>query len=141
MAKDHVYPKFTKDQRSTFPYWFWHWLAFNRTAKEWGVWKFHHLFHDIEKPFMKLFMDYKSVQAWHRTHNKHHLEYRYPEKRNWEDMIIDWECSCLTKVASPLNAIEEANKKLDDQSMSYDEYKQFIEVWGRMVKGKYINQK
>lgn len=131
------YPKFTKEQRSTFPYWFWHWLAFNRTAMEWKVWKIHHIFHDIEKPFLRLFFPYKTVQKWHRTHNPHHLEYRKPEKRNWEDMVIDWECSGLTKVACPYNAIEEANIKLEDKSMSYHDYQTFVSTWGRMCRNKH----
>ena len=126
------YPKFTKEQRSTFPYWFWHWVAFNRTAKEWGVWRFHHIFHDIEKPFLRLFFPYKTVQKWHRTHNSHHLEYKHPNRRNWKDMVIDWECSSLTKVACPYNAIEEANIKLHDGSMSYPDYQKFVRVWRTM---------
>lgn len=130
------YPKFTKEQRSTFPYWFWHWLAFNRTAMEWKVWKIHHLFHDIEKPFLRLFFPYKTVQKWHRTHNSHHLEYRKPEKRNWVDMVIDWECSSLTKEACPYHAIEEANIKLEDKTMSYPDYQKFISTWRNMVKHK-----
>ena len=132
--KDIQYRKFTKEQRSTSPYWFWHWLAFNRTAKAWGVWKFHHRFHDIEKPFLRLFLPYKKVQTIHRKHNKHHLEYQYPEKRNWEDLIIDWECSGLTKIASPLNAIEEANYKFKNNEMTQDDYNKFLEVWHRMTK-------
>lgn len=131
------YPKFTKEQRSTFPYWFWHWVAFNRTAREWHVWKFHHLFHDIEKPFLRLILPYKKVQELHRRNNSHHLEYKYPEHRNWEDMVIDWECSGLTKVACPRNAIEEANFKLEEGSMSYNDYQIFISVWRIMVKNKH----
>lgn len=134
--KKRIYHKFTKDQRSSFPYWFWHWLAFNDVAKEWGVWKVHHLFHDIEKPFLRLFFPYKTVQKWHRTHNSHHLEYRKPENRNWVDMVIDWECSGLTKTACPYNAIEEAEIKLDDGSMSYPDYCIFIGTWCKMIQNK-----
>ena len=125
------YPKFTKDQRSSFPYWFWHWKAFNDTARKLGVWKFHHLFHDIEKPFLRLFMGYKSVQEIHRKHNPHHLE--YPGEKNWLDMYIDWECSRLTKVSSPRNAIEEANYKLGEGSMSYEDYCKFMSVASKIV--------
>jgi hypothetical protein len=127
-----TYKKFTKEQRSTFPYWFWHWLAFNDVARELHVWKFHHIFHDIEKPFLRLIFPYKKVQKWHRTHNKHHLEYRRPELRNWVDMIIDWEASGRTKYACPRNAFEEANFKLKEGSMSLADYNEFIKVWNEL---------
>lgn len=52
-------------------------------------------------------------------------------------MVIDWECSGLTKVACPRNAIEEANFKLEEGSMTYDDYKTFIAEWNRMVKNKH----
>lgn len=139
--KERNYPKFTKDQRSTFPYWFWHWLAFNDVAREWGVWQFHHLFHDIEKPWLRLIFPYKTVQKWHRTHNSHHLEYRHPEHRNWLDMIIDWEASGRTKYACPRHAIEEANYKLDNGEMCYDDYQMFISVWGRLMRERHEKQR
>ena len=127
------YPKFTKEQRSSFKYWFWHWLAFNRTSIEWHIWKFHHLFHDIEKPFLRLFFPYKKVQELHRWNNPHHLEYKHPDNRNWEDMVIDWECSRLTKVACPRNAVEEADFKLHDGSMSYSDYCLFVKTYRGLV--------
>ena len=129
-----TYKKFTKDQRSTFPYWFWHWLAFNDVAREWGIWQFHHIFHDMEKPWLRLIFPYKTVQRLHRTHNKHHLEYRHPKHRNWLDMIIDWEASGRTKKACLRNAIEEANFKFDNGEMSYKDYQMFISVWGRLMR-------
>lgn len=80
---------------------------------------------------------YEKVQKWHRRNNGHHLEYKHPYKRNWEDMVIDWECSGLTKAACPRNAIEEANFKLEEGSMSYEDYQKFIGVWRIMVKNKH----
>lgn len=121
-----TYRKFTKEQRSTFAYWFNHWRAFNDLARELGVWKFRHIFHDIEKPFLRLFMDYKKVQAFHRKHNAHHLEYK--GERNWLDMYLDWECSRYTKFASPRTAVEEANLKLNNGTMSYNDYCEFMRV-------------
>lgn len=110
---------FTKADRSTFPYWFAHWCAFNMTALVLKQWKFKYLFHDFEKPWLKLFMkDYKKVQKWHRCHNNHHLE--YPGKKDWMAMYIDWECSRFTKQASPLTAYEEMKKKVQQ---FYDEVK------------------
>lgn len=52
-------------------------------------------------------------------------------------MVIDWECSGLTKAACPRNAIEEANFKLEEGSMSYEDYQKFIGVWRIMVKNKH----
>ena len=64
--------RFGKDERSSFPYWFAHWKAFNMVALQLGHWKFKYLFHDIEKPWlMLLWKDYKRVQKWHRAHNTH----------------------------------------------------------------------
>jgi len=101
---------FNKDQRSTFAYWFAHWCAFNMTALNLGEWKFKYLFHDIEKPWLKLFVTYKKVQEWHRSHNDHHITYllSHPDDYfDFEGMIIDWECSHFTKTACPLLAREE----------------------------------
>lgn len=128
-----TYRKFTKDQRSTFPYWFWHWLAFNDVARELHVWRPRHILHDIEKPFMRLIFPYKKVQKWHRLHNRHHLEYKYPERRSWLDMIIDWEASGRTKHACPRNAIEEARFKLNEGSMSPSDYTQFYIAWKELA--------
>ena len=128
-----TYRKFTKDQRSTFPYWFWHWLAFNDVARELHVWRPRHILHDIEKPFMRLIFPYTKVQKWHRLHNRHHLEYRYPERRSWLDMIIDWEASGRTKQACPRNAIEEARFKLNEGSMSPSDYTQFYIAWKELA--------
>ena len=128
-----TYRKFTKDQRSTFPYWFWHWLAFNDVARELHVWRPRHILHDIEKPFLRLIFPYKKVQKWHRLHNRHHLEYKYPERRSWLDMIIDWEASGRTKQACPRNAIEEARFKLNEGSMSPSDYTQFYIAWKELA--------
>ena len=101
-------------------------MAFNSIAKEYGIWKFHHIFHDIDKPFMKLFLPYSKVQKMHRQNNSHHLEYKNPSNINWEDMWIDWECSHLTKNACPRKATEEAEEKLRIGEMSYSEYCKFM---------------
>lgn len=106
---------FDKSQRSKFDYWFAHWCAFNMTALNLGVWKFKYLFHDIEKPWlMWVWKDYPRVQKWHRTHNRHHLEYAGKKSYDFEAMIIDWECSRFTKSASPLTAREEYTKNISD---------------------------
>lgn len=98
---------FTKDERSTFKYWFAHWCAFQMTALNYKVWKINYLFHDVEKPFLRIFFPYKKVQKWHRKYNNHHLEYHKGlDKIDIVAMLIDWECSHLTKQACPWNAQE-----------------------------------
>lgn len=102
---------FDKSQRSSFKYYFAHLCAFNMTALNLGVWKFKYLFHDFEKPWlMLLWKDYSRVQKWHRTHNRHHLEYAGGKVYDFEAMVIDWECSRFTKSQSPLTAKEEYEK-------------------------------
>lgn len=117
---------FRKEERSSFKYWFAHWCAFNMCALNLKVWKWKYLFHDIEKPWLKLLWgDYSRVQKWHRNHNKHHLEYfiKYG-KADWEAMCIDWECSRFTKEACQLNARDELHRKIEQ----YPEYKITLEM-------------
>ena len=96
---------FTKEDRSTFPYWFAHWCAYNMTALNLGVWKFRYLFHDIEKPWLKLFLPYEKVQYIHRRIHPHHGEFFLKHGwLFWDDLVIDWECSRFTKTQSPWNA-------------------------------------
>ena len=104
---------FSKNERATFKYTFAHWCAFQMTALNNKCWKFKYLFHDIEKPFLKLILPYKKVQKWHRFHNNHHIEnYFYQMGKSkykkcnfdWEATAIDWECSHHTKTSCPLLA-------------------------------------
>lgn len=107
---------FSKDERSTFPYWFAHWCAFQIIALLTGLWKPKYLFHDFEKPWLKLFWPYEKVRKWHRLHSNHHLEWLVkhgPEKFDFEGMLIDWECGRLTKRNSPLRAINYFKKETD----------------------------
>ena len=102
---------FTKADRSSFKYWFAHWCGFQLTALNLGIWKPKYLLHDIEKPWLKLLWkgDYKRVQKWHRTHNKHHLEYGLEhgwDAIDWEALMIDWECCGLSKQEAQLDARE-----------------------------------
>lgn len=105
---------FTKSERSSFKYWFAHWCAFQMTALNLKHWKPKYLLHDIEKPFLKLFWDYKKVQKWHRTHNSHHTEYN----GLWDTyaMVIDWECSRFTKAEAQLNAYDTLVKMMRKES-------------------------
>lgn len=110
---------FTEKQRGTFKYTIAHVLAYNMVALNLGVWRPKYLFHDWEKPWMMLFAKhilhksspYEWVRNWHRTHRKHHIQYyraatmfrsgRYP---NPVEIILDWEASQYTKLASPQDA-------------------------------------
>ena len=126
---------FTKEERSRFNYWFAHWCAFQMTALNCKGWRAKYLFHDIEKPFMRLLLDYKKVQKFHRTHHNHHPEWLEKKLRDesvqthavveyWLDQYdfkataIDWECGHFTKVAQPRNAYQEYQHVLEYSNFS-----------------------
>ena len=116
---------FDKSERSSFSYWFSHWCAFQMCALNLRRWKFKYLFHDFEKPWMKLFCKYKTVQKWHRNHNSHHLEYGLKhgwDKVDWEALIIDWECSRFTKTEAQLDAYETMKLELNTKWKDYINY-------------------
>jgi len=107
---------FTKEERSTFPYWFAHWCAFQLTALNLRIWKPKYLLHDIEKPWIRLFCKYETVQKFHRAHASHHIEYlkNHPfERFNIDGLIIDNECSRLTKAAAQETARQYINRRLN----------------------------
>jgi hypothetical protein len=106
--------KFSKSEHSTFKYWFAHWCAYNMTALVLHAWHPRYLLHDIEKPWMKFFMPYTVMKEKHRSHSRHHYQYRGGVTGiDYEGMIIDWESAKLTKADSQMNAREyfEANKQ------------------------------
>lgn len=127
---------FTKDERSTFKYWFAHWCAFQMTALNLRCWKFKYLFHDIEKPWLKLIWSYDKVKKWHRYHSKHHPEWLERNKGicDWEAMMIDWECSRFTKQAQQngariqLTLEHTTNKKWGD--LIWRECILILDKWG-----------
>ena len=97
-------PRFKKSDRSSFAYWFAHWAAFQMVALNLGIWTPRYLFHDFEKPWLKLFLPYHTVQKFHRRNNRHHISFRSPERIDWVGLVIDWECCRFTKIECPLNA-------------------------------------
>lgn len=127
---------FQKEERSSFAYWFAHWCAYQMVALNCHCWKFHYLFHDWYKPWLRLIWDYKRVQMYHNLHSKHHLLHWFVTdcdcyKMDWEGMIIDWECSRFTKVASPLTAREEFKriiKSLKELDVDNKTVRQLIEL-------------
>lgn len=116
---------FDKNERSSFSYWFAHWCAFQMTALNLHTWKFRFLFHDIEKPWLKLIWPYEKVKKFHRTHNHHHPECQ--GKKDWLGMVIDWECSRFTKTAAPMNARETLESMKIRKPEWYPEMKKNIE--------------
>ena len=121
---------FTKEERSTFAYWFAHWCAFNMVALNCRAWKFKYLFHDWEKPWLRLFLPYDKVQKFHRTHSRHHLE--YCGKKDYEGMVIDWECSRFTKEASPLTAREESDRLHMLERVGKEDYKNILQALNKL---------
>lgn len=120
---DFHFKTFDKKDRSSFSYWYMHWKAFNLTAYFLGAWKFKYLFHDFEKPWLKLFWPYEKVQAFHRKHANHHVQYA-GDDFDWEAMVIDWECSRFTKSAAQLNAADtlvEEMKRLEPGTGKYQQ--------------------
>lgn len=113
------FKKFTKEERSSFSYWYNHWKAYNYTAWKLGVWKPKWLLHDIEKPWLKLIWgDYERVRKWHKHHNSHHVFYGRRNglnKVDWLGAVIDWECSRLTKLQAPKTAREETMSLLEQE--------------------------
>ena len=112
------YSMFDENDKSSFPYWFAHWCSFQLCALNLGIWKLKYLFHDCEKPWLRLIWPYKKVQKWHRTHNSHHLEYGLKhgfDKIDWKALMIDWECSQMSKKQCPLNCREEMENKLSEE--------------------------
>lgn len=94
---------------SYFGYWFAHWCGFQMQALIMGAWRFRFLFHDIEKPWSRLLFGKKFTKQWHREHSKHHLEYGLKngwDKVDWEALVIDWECSRLSKIRAQFDATE-----------------------------------
>lgn len=96
---------FTKEDRSKFPYWFAHWCAFQMTALNLGCWKFRFLFHNIEKPWLRLILPYNKVKHIHRKYSRHHAE-SVRKNKDYLAMVIDWECSRFTKANAQLNAVD-----------------------------------
>lgn len=116
---------FTKQERSSFKYWFAHWCSYQMTALNLKCWKFKYLFHDIEKPWLKLFLPYAKVQAFHRNHSKHHTQYWINKNLNdkkvdWQAMVVDWECSRFTKASAQLNARDTLELECNSLRECYD---------------------
>ena len=56
--------------------------------------------HDLDKVFLKLFLDSEVVSKLHRSYSKHH------NRACTKEDFIHWECARFTKPDKPLNARE-----------------------------------
>lgn len=65
--------------------------------------------HDIDKLFLYIFYSKKKTHTIHRNHSRHHVN-KAKTKKDFIEMIIDWECARYTKPDKPLNAVETLNK-------------------------------
>jgi len=65
--------------------------------------------HDIDKIFMYFFFDKETTSKLHRRFSRHHVR-RAKTKRDFEEMVVDWECARCTKPDKPLNACETLQK-------------------------------
>lgn len=89
------------------PYTFKHYIAFLKMEKKLlGYYKYK--FHDLDKLILYIFVPFlgtKKIKKIHSNRNKHHInEKKDFDECNYEEAIIDWECSRFTKPDKPLNA-------------------------------------
>ncbi len=128
------YKKYKKSDKGTFPYWFAHWKAYNSYAIEQGVWKPKYLLHDAEKPWLKLIMNYEKVKKFHKSHNRHHLDYEGSKPFDYDAMILDWEVSRFTKEAAPMNSIQTMDKMYKSGRVAYAQLKKLARSVRHIVK-------
>jgi len=61
--------------------------------------------HDIDKLFLYLLpLKINTIRKIHRKYSKHHVE--SIRKKNYVEMVIDWECARFTKPDKPLDAYD-----------------------------------
>ena len=105
-------------------YTFQHKKAFLRVEKQLrGKNTLHGYLHDTEKMLLYLFcfwLNLKQIQAFHRKHNKHHVENDLPKSQeDLLDAVIDWECARQTKPDKPLNAYQTLMKFYPEYQDTY----------------------
>ena len=86
-----------------------HYRAFLKLEKK-MLGRYKYKFHDLDKVFMYAFLPFlglKIIKKIHRKFNRHHLLInKKPWQCNYEEAMIDWECSRFTKPDEPMNARE-----------------------------------
>ena len=63
-------------------------------------------YHDLDKLFMYLFYDKKSISKIHRDLSKHHENELEKDYLDYVEMVLDWESARYTKPDKPLNAYD-----------------------------------
>ncbi len=127
------FKQYDKTEKGTFHYWFEHVKAYNWVAWKYKVWKPKYLFHDFEKPWLKLILgDYDKVRKYHKAHSRHHLGYHGYRERDWDAMILDWECSRYTKLNNPLDAIETIDWMYRCGRVNIPEVKKLVRAYRKM---------
>lgn len=95
-----------KEKLNSIKYTLEHRKAFLKVEKEFlGKNTLRGYFHDLDKIFLKILFQKKTVQKIHRKFSRHHNQ-RAKSKADYIQMIIDWECARYTKPDKPLNARE-----------------------------------
>ena len=85
-----------------------HYLAFMRIQKQ-LTGKYKYKFHDLDKLFMYMIIPFegmKTIRSIHRDCRHHITSSKKPIDVNYEEAVIDWECSRYTKPEKQLTARE-----------------------------------
>lgn len=85
-------------------YTFAHKIAFLKVEKELtGSNSVRGYLHDVDKLILYPFLAKKTVSKFHRKHSQHHVN-KAQTRKDFIEMMIDWECARLTKADKPLDA-------------------------------------
>nr|DAR50995.1 MAG TPA: hypothetical protein [Caudoviricetes sp.] len=97
-------------QKAKIAYTIKHRKAFRRVEKKLlGHNTLRGILHDLDKVFLYMIFDYKSVHNWHRNHSRHH-SVKAKTHSDFVQMVVDWECARYTKPDKPLNARDTLDK-------------------------------
>jgi hypothetical protein len=66
--------------------------------------------HDLDKMYLLLFYDKKSINKFHRSVSSHHDNDLPKTELDYEEMVLDWESARYTKEDKPLNAFDTMNE-------------------------------
>ena len=100
--------KYRKENISAITYTKDHRKAFKKIEKEilgYNTWR--SIVHDLDKVILYNIWPHKKVKNFHRTTARHHVESKINKNRkDYIEMIVDWECARYTKPDKPLNAYD-----------------------------------
>ena len=66
--------------------------------------------HDMDKMYLLLFYEKKSINKFHRSISSHHDNELPKTELDYIEMVLDWESARYTKDDKPLNAYDTMNK-------------------------------